>query len=149
MTVDLALEYMGSTVPLIPECLAANGLSPLPHNTVYFDLTIHPVRDQFNQIGMSIDHPNKHGKFMPPLHVLQHLVNTCYPTHVRPLLPGGVTISYFTGLPLNGAIARANPAFDIKGPWFDFINAYFENTPGHMYMAPARDELMYFLSSDQ
>jgi hypothetical protein len=54
---------------------------------------------------------------MPPMYVLQHVVNNCYPLMERHLNPEGVTVYCFTELSLHASIVRSNPTFDHDGAW--------------------------------
>ena len=74
--VDLSLEYMKDDIiettadPIIP-----GVLTPLPHNTVYFQLLICPVDGRFHQLDISIEDPKRRDTMMPPMYVLQETLS--------------------------------------------------------------------------
>jgi hypothetical protein len=147
MVIDLALEYMD--VKDDPDNSNCNDMRvpPLPHNTAIFEMHIRPIDLQMNTIDVVMAQQQKTSTFMPPHHVLEHLVDTCYPLLDRARLPEGVTITCFTELPLNDTIVRAHPNYKQDGPWFDYVMIELEDDDGIMYSVPARVELMYFYPS--
>jgi hypothetical protein len=148
MVVDLALEVM-ETEDLPDKNIATDShVSKLPHNSAMFDLHIYPTDIYLNSINVVLAHPKKHGALMPPPHVLQHLVDTCYPLMDRASRPDGVTITCFTELSLNGNIVRAHPVYTVDGPWFDYVAVDVDDNDGEMSSVPARVELMYYFPNN-
>ena len=148
MIVDLALEYMNEEVLPKPSVNEPNGVLPLPHNTALFDLHIHPVNNQINVIEVVLGQPQRHSKLMPSQHVLQHLVETCYPLCDRNRNLGGVTITCFTELPVLDNIVRAHPAYKQDGPWYDYVNATIHGSDNELFTTPVRVELFYSLPTN-
>ena len=146
--VDLSLEYMKPNVDPPPPYIHHPGmLPPLPHNTVYFEIIIRPVDGRLNVLDISVDNPKKRETLMPPMHVLQHLVKTCYPLAERNQNPDGIQVQCFTELPLDGSIVRANPSFDKDGAWFDYVMVTLRDGNDDTYTTPARVELMFCIRS--
>jgi hypothetical protein len=145
MIVDLALAHISapddasgvqkgpSTYPL-----------PYPMTCTFFDLLIMRLDTDPSQIKFLLDRPNEQRNLLPPMYVLQHLANTCFPEHLCDLHPNGIRITCFTELQfLDNSIIRANPAYK-DGPWFDYMSTKFEDREVEAYLTPVRIELMYF-----
>lgn len=144
MVVDLALEHISELSDhLLVDPISSVGPFPFPTSTAFFDLLIRCNAKDPLSIEFILDNPKRQQKFLPPLYVLQHLVETCFPETIRETNPDGIRITCFTELQLPDSILRANPAYDV-GPWFDYMSTTFINEEDDVYVAPARVELMYF-----
>jgi hypothetical protein len=131
-----------------PNVVHPPGTLPyLPHNTVYFELCIHPVDGRLHVLDIAIDNPKKQDTMMPPMYVLQHVVKNCYPLMECHLNPEGVTVYFFMELLLHASIIRSNPVFHHDGAWLEYVMGTLKDTEGDPYTTVAQIELMYYLPS--
>jgi hypothetical protein len=145
MVVDLALEHISETSNRDAECQNhCTNVFPYPATTAFFDLRIRCHPDDSSQIEVLLAKPVKQAKYLPPMYVLQHIVQTCFEETTRANFPDGIVVSCFTELQLPDSIVRSNHGYD-DGPWFDYMDTRFVNEDQEIYTSPARIELMYFL----
>jgi hypothetical protein len=148
MIVDLALEHISESPDMVVDVpITGDAAFPYPSSTAFFDLRIRCHPEDASRIEVLLDKPVKQAKYMPPMYVLQHIVQTCFEEVTRASCPDGIVVSCFTELQLSDSLVRSNHGFD-DGPWFDYMATQFVNEDGEMYTSPARVELMYFLPSD-
>jgi hypothetical protein len=127
MIVDLALEHISESPDVFVDVpITRETAFPYLLSTAFFDLRIRCHSDDASRIEVLLDKPVKQAKYMPPMCVLQHIVQTCFEEATRATFPDGIVVTCFTELQLSDSLVRSNHGFD-DGPWFDYMATQFVN----------------------
>jgi hypothetical protein len=113
MIVDLALEHISESPDMVVDVpITGDAAFPYPSSTAFFDLRIRCHPEDASRIEVLLDKPVKQAKYMPPMYVLQHIVQTCFEEVTRASCPDGIVVSCFTELQLSESLVRSNHGFD-------------------------------------
>jgi hypothetical protein len=105
--VDLALDHISQSSQEIPvENVVPAHTLPYPLTSAFVYLLIHIHPNKPDEIEILLDKPSQQSKLLPAIHVLEHLVSSCFPVEMCDGLPDGISITGFTELNVKDSIVR-------------------------------------------